>query len=93
MVNKKVVRLGGVSFGGNANNGVNCGFLYANTNNAPSNAAANIGSRLYFLTKPMLTRRVSRPTADLATKAAKGRMMAGQPRQAKNKSLNRAFVV
>lgn len=49
MENKKVVQWNGVLFGGNANNGANCGFLYANTNNAPSNANANIGSRLYFL--------------------------------------------
>lgn len=51
MVNEKVVRLYGVYFGGNANNGANCGFLYANTNNAPSNTNANIGSRLYFSRK------------------------------------------
>ncbi len=35
-----------VLFGGNANNGSNAGFTYANSNNAPSNANANIGSRL-----------------------------------------------
>ena len=34
--------------GANANNGANAGFGNANTNNAPSNANANIGSRLGF---------------------------------------------
>lgn len=29
----------------NANNGANSGFAYANSNNAPSNTNANIGSR------------------------------------------------
>ena len=48
MKQKQVVCLTGVNFGGNANNGANCGFAYANTNNAPSNTNANIGSRLYF---------------------------------------------
>lgn len=48
MKQKRVVCLMGVIFGGNANNGANCGFAYANTNNAPSNTNANIGSRLYF---------------------------------------------
>jgi hypothetical protein len=32
--------------GGNANNGDNDGLAYVNVNNAPSNANANIGSRL-----------------------------------------------
>ena len=36
-------------FGGNANNGANDGFAYANTNLTPANANANYGSRLYFL--------------------------------------------
>lgn len=40
--------MSGLLFGGNANNGANCGFAYANTNNAPSNANTNIGSRLYL---------------------------------------------
>lgn len=31
--------------GGNANNGTNAGFVYVNSNNAPSNANTNIGSR------------------------------------------------
>ena len=35
-----------VLFGGNANNGANAGFAYSNSNNAPSNTNANIGSRL-----------------------------------------------
>lgn len=35
-------------FGGNANNGANAGFVYANSNNVPSDTNANIGSRLYF---------------------------------------------
>lgn len=48
MKQKQVVCPTGVNFGGNANNGANCGFAYANTNNAPSNTNANIGSRLYF---------------------------------------------
>lgn len=33
-------------FGGNANNGANAGLAYANSNNVPSNANANIGSHL-----------------------------------------------
>lgn len=45
---KKVGCSSGVLFGGNANNGANCGFVYSNSNNAPSNTNANIGSRLYF---------------------------------------------
>ena len=32
-------------WGGNANNGANCGLAYANSNNAWSNSNANIGSR------------------------------------------------
>lgn len=42
---KKVVRCRGVLFSGNAANGTYCGFVYANANNAPSNANTNIGSR------------------------------------------------
>lgn len=38
----------GVLFGGNANNGSNAGFVYANSNNTPSTTNANIGSHLYF---------------------------------------------
>ena len=38
----------GVLFGGNANNRANAGFVYANSNNTPSNANANISSHLYF---------------------------------------------
>lgn len=44
----QVGRSCGVLFGGNANNGSNAGFAYANSNNAPSNANANIGSHLCF---------------------------------------------
>ena len=42
----KVGRSCGLLFGGNANNGANAGFAYANSNNAPSNTNANIGSHL-----------------------------------------------
>ena len=38
----------GLLFGGNANNGTNDGLSYANANNAPSNANANIGARIYY---------------------------------------------
>lgn len=41
-----VGRLCGVLFSGNANNGANAGFVYANSNNTPSNTNANIGSHL-----------------------------------------------
>ena len=37
-----------VLFGGNANNGSNAGFAYANSNDAPSDTTADIGSRLCF---------------------------------------------
>lgn len=33
------------NLGGNANNGSNCGFAYANCENDPANANPNIGSR------------------------------------------------
>lgn len=33
-------------FGGNSNNGANCGLAYANSNNAWSNSNANISARL-----------------------------------------------
>lgn len=33
-------------FGGNSNNGSNCGLAYANSNNAWSNSNANISARL-----------------------------------------------
>ena len=39
--------LRGLQFGGNANNGANAGLSYANSNNDPSYANANIGSRIY----------------------------------------------
>ncbi len=35
-------------FGGNANNGANAGFTYANSNNTPSNTNTNIGSHLCY---------------------------------------------
>lgn len=41
----------GVLFGGNTNNGANAGFVNSNSNNAPSNTNANIGSRLSFTQK------------------------------------------
>lgn len=40
----------GVLFSGNANNGANAGLAYANSNNAPSNTNANIGSHLCLKT-------------------------------------------
>ena len=46
---KQVGRSCGVLFSGNANNGANAGFAYANSNNTPSNTNANIGSHLCFL--------------------------------------------
>lgn len=42
------VLVDGAHLGGNANNGTNDGFAYVNSNNTPSNANANIGSRLYW---------------------------------------------
>lgn len=45
----KVVGMCGLQVGGNANNGSNDGLGYLNANNAPSNANANIGSRLLWL--------------------------------------------
>ena len=38
----------GVLFSGNANNGANAGFAYANSNNTPSNTNTNIGSHLCY---------------------------------------------
>jgi len=43
-----VVLCRGVLFSGNANNDANAGFVYANTNNTPSNTNANIGSQRYL---------------------------------------------
>jgi retron-type reverse transcriptase len=43
---KKVVYFWGVLFGGNANNSANAGFVYANTNNTPSNTNTNVSSQL-----------------------------------------------
>ena len=45
------VTLRGVLFGGNANNGANAGFAYANSINAPSASTAYFGSRLCFIPK------------------------------------------
>ncbi len=44
----KVGRSCGVLFSGNANNGANAGFAYANSNYTPSNTNANIGSHLCY---------------------------------------------
>lgn len=44
----KVGRSRGVLFSGNANNGANAGFAYANSNNTPSNTNTNIGFHLCF---------------------------------------------
>jgi hypothetical protein len=41
----------GLLFSGHANNGAKAGFSYANSNNTPSNANTNIGSRQCFLLK------------------------------------------
>ena len=41
--------LRGVLFGGNARNGASAGFGFAYSNNAPSDADANVGSRLCFI--------------------------------------------
>lgn len=40
--------ISGVLFGGDAHNGADCGFAYANTSSAPSYTIATIGSRLCF---------------------------------------------
>ena len=45
-INKRLCNLRAVLVSGNANNGANAGLAYSNTNNAASNANANIGSRL-----------------------------------------------
>ena len=49
MVGIKVVKLW--LFGGNSNNGANCGLAYANSNNAWSNSNSNISARLTTLDK------------------------------------------
>ena len=46
----------GVLFSGNANNGANAGFVYANTNNSAANTNANIGSQL-CLSKNIVAKR------------------------------------
>ena len=49
MVGRKVLKLW--LFGGNSNNGSNCGLAYANSNNAWSNSNSNISARLTTLDK------------------------------------------
>lgn len=44
----------GVLFSGNANNGANAGFSYANSNNVPSMTNANVSSQLCFQRKKKL---------------------------------------
>lgn len=45
---KILVEWEGAHLGGNANNSTNDGFAYVNSTNTPSDANANIGSRLYW---------------------------------------------
>lgn len=55
----------GVLFSGNANNDANAGFVYANTNNAPTNTNANIGSQQCLkITFVMETMPQKRPVAE-----------------------------
>ena len=49
MVGRQVLKLW--LFGGNSNNGANCGLAYANSNNAWSNSNSNISARLTTLVK------------------------------------------
>lgn len=49
MVGRQVLKLW--LFGGNSNNGANCGLAYANSNNAWSNSNSNISARLTTLCK------------------------------------------
>lgn len=49
MVGRKVLKLW--LFGGNSNNGSNCGLAYANSNNAWTNSNSNISARLTTLDK------------------------------------------
>lgn len=51
----KVGRLRGLLFGGDANNGANAGFVYANSEYVPSASIANIGSHLCFENSTMET--------------------------------------
>ena len=44
--------LRGVLFGGNASDGAGAGLAYASSAIAPSNANANVGSRLCFIPTP-----------------------------------------
>lgn len=52
MVGKTVLELW--LFGGNSNNGANCGIAYANSNNVWTNSNANISARLTTLCKKLL---------------------------------------
>lgn len=56
----------GVLFSGNANNDANAGFVYANTNNTPTNTNANIGSQqcLSIITFAVETMPQKRPVAE-----------------------------
>lgn len=54
MVGIKVLKLW--LFGGNSNNGSNCGLAYANSNNAWSNSNANYSARLTTLRKNITIR-------------------------------------
>lgn len=60
-MNEKGCASSGLLFGGNANNGTNAGLSYANANNAPSNANANNGSRIYYNTTTPNTGRKPHP--------------------------------
>lgn len=58
----KVVHCCVLLFGGNANNGANAGFVYANTNWTATNANANVGSQLILYKSKTIN------NEDLATK-------------------------
>lgn len=78
----KAVRLCGLLFGGNANNGANAGFAYANSNNTPSNANANIGSHLCSNTHGGVAatlRRGGRRPRLLAKKFTDRKVLVGMP--------------
>ena len=51
MVGKTILELW--LFGGNSNNGANCGLAYANSNNGWTNANSNISARLTTLSKKL----------------------------------------
>lgn len=46
MMKKRLSTVRGANVGGGANNGANAGLACVNSNNAPANTNANIGSRL-----------------------------------------------